>query len=134
MDSEHLASLIEQAESRHWAERCQAGVLLAKFAEDDTTHPTLLRLLQDAENTAVPADTALALLRRHDLHGLRLFALAFAGEVQDAHDELVALLFKDEAYGWWPLHPALKGLTGDEDPEVRKAAYEVLNALAGGRG
>lgn len=125
---------MEQAGSPHWADRCQAGVLLARSAENPSTHSTLLRLLRDADNSAVPADTALALLRRHDLHGLRLFALAFASDASDAHDELVALLFRADAYDWWPVQPGLEGLTSDDDPEVREAANRVLRALAGGSG
>lgn len=132
MDSQDRASLARQAESQNWADRCQAGVLLAAVAQDERTHSTLLRLLQDAENTAVPADTALALLRRHDLYGLRLVASAFASGSSDAHDELVTLLFRADAYDWWPLEPALESLSSDDDATVREGARQMLRALAGG--
>lgn len=107
-------------------------MLLTRHAEDQETHATLQRLLHDASNTAVPADTALALLRRGDEHGLRLYSLAFVSDASGAHDELVALLYNDEDCDWVSLRPVLENLTYTDDERVREAAHEVLDVLTGG--
>lgn len=125
-----------QAESPHWAERCQAGVLLARHADNQAAHPALMRLLQDRLNTAVPADTALALLRRQDEHGVRLFALAYADDRTDPDVtwELSALLYDVEACDWKALRPVLERLTYGRDVAARAAAFVVLDKLGhGGR-
>jgi HEAT repeat protein len=69
--------------SEDWSERASAAASLAKTIDDETA-PVLLRLLLDADDTAVVQAAAKALLARSDDSGVRLFCTAYA----QADDEL----------------------------------------------
>ena len=75
------------------------------------------------------ADTAVALLRRVDTHGLRLFVLAYAEADPDALEELHALVYEDELFDWQALRPLLDSLAYDDERRTREAAMEVLDDL-----
>jgi hypothetical protein len=70
---------------------------LALLAGDHGVDVVLGRLLLDPEDTAVTYDTALALLRRGDLHAMRLVLLAFGDADAEHADEIAGAIF--HAYG-----------------------------------
>ncbi|MFE2326712.1 hypothetical protein ACFXD5_22765 [Streptomyces sp. NPDC059385] len=94
----------------------------------------LHRLLLDAQDTGVTADTAAALLARRDLAGLRavLAARAVASDEGTA-DQLAAELDCDPRWatgeGGAELLTQLRTLTSDTDPGVRDEASLRLSRL-----
>lgn len=75
---------ITAAHSPDWSTRLAAGQQLAAWADQHDIAGILQALLLDRGDTAVVEATCLALLRRNDIHGIRLVARAVA----TAHDLL----------------------------------------------
>lgn len=74
------------ATSPNWEHRMAAAETLAATADID--HDVMLRLLTDDENTAVIQAAAVALLKRRDLIGVRLFLEASAEMDDDSGNHL----------------------------------------------
>ncbi|MER5376601.1 hypothetical protein [Streptomyces sp. NPDC002553] len=72
-----LNAALAGATSPSWPRRARAGRDLAAFVDVPEVADAVLRLLLDAENTAVTRQTAEALARAGTLTAVRLIALAF---------------------------------------------------------
>ncbi|MFF9131224.1 hypothetical protein [Streptomyces sp. NPDC014806] len=73
-----VRSALAEASSASWARRARAGRELAPHADVPQAAPVLLRLLLDAEDTAVTRQTAQALAAVGTVAAVRLLALAVA--------------------------------------------------------
>ncbi|MFD5586539.1 hypothetical protein [Streptomyces sp. NPDC127063] len=73
-----VRSALAEASSASWARRARAGRELAPYADVPQAAPVLLRLLLDAEDTAVTRQTAQALAAVGTVAAVRLLALAVA--------------------------------------------------------
>ncbi|MFI0960737.1 hypothetical protein ACH4S8_04880 [Streptomyces sp. NPDC021080] len=133
-DDQDMCSAVNDASSPEWAVRAAAGRRLALSTRIAEVADVLLRLLLDAHDTGVTAETAEALLSRKDIAGLRcvLLARSQAEETWTA-DEIHAALYGDP--GWMPtegpgrLIKQLQELTIDEDEGVRGEAERMLADL-----
>jgi hypothetical protein len=67
---------ITAANSPDWSTRAAAGRQLAAWADQNDIARILQQLLLDRGDTAVVEATCVALLRRNDIHGIRLVARA----------------------------------------------------------
>jgi hypothetical protein len=127
-----VAALLRLADSSDVQDRMYAGRCLAVFAERSEVRPRLLSLVLDADNTAVTAETAEALLRRRDEIGVRIMAEALA----DADDDHVNWI--DAAASWVFLFQAdhdaavrtCRALVDDPNPRLRPGAGQLLELLA----
>jgi hypothetical protein len=112
-------------------DRIDAGRCLAVFAERPEARPRLLSLVLDAKDTAVTAETAEALLRRHDETGVRIIAEALA-DAGDDHlnwiDAVVGRVFLFKAD-----HDAAvrtcRALLDDPEVRLRSGAGQLLELL-----
>ncbi|MGW7413435.1 hypothetical protein [Streptomyces sp. NPDC054863] len=129
-----LRDSIAEADSPAWSVRAAAGRRLAALPRIESVAGVLHRLLLDAEDTGVTSDTALALLARRDLAGLRavLAARAVASD-QGTADQLAAELDCDPRWvtgeNRTELITQLRTLTSDTAPEVRDEALLRLSQL-----
>jgi hypothetical protein len=128
-----VAALLRLADSSDVQDRIDAGRCLAVFADRSEARPRMLSLVLDADNTAVTAETAEALLRRHDEIGVRIMAEALA----DADDD--HLNWIDAAARWVFLFQAdhdaavrtCRALLDDPDVRLRPGGGLLLELLAG---
>ncbi|MFJ5637626.1 hypothetical protein ACIQF5_33975 [Streptomyces goshikiensis] len=131
---QELGSAITAASSPSWSARAAAGRRLAAEPQIEGVADLLHRLLLDAHDTGVTSDTAIALLARGDLPGLRavLAARAQAADGGTA-DQLSAELDCDPRWmtgeGADQLIQQLQTLTSDADPQVRDEARRRLSLL-----
>ncbi|MFE2853604.1 hypothetical protein ACFXJO_21025 [Streptomyces lavendulae] len=129
-----LRDAIAAAESPAWSVRAAAGRRLAAAPQIEGVAGVLHRLLLDAQDTGVTSDTALALLARRDLAGLRavLAARAVASD-QGTADQLAAELDCDPRWATGEdgdeLIAQLRILAADQDPDVRNEAQLRLTSL-----
>ncbi|MFD8289502.1 hypothetical protein ACFV2B_14985 [Streptomyces lavendulae] len=129
-----LRDAIAAAESPAWSVRAAAGRRLAAAPQIEGVAGVLHRLLLDAQDTGVTSDTALALLARRDLAGLRavLAARAVASD-QGTADQLAAELDCDPRWAMGEdgdeLIAQLRTLAADQDPDVRNEAQLRLTSL-----
>ncbi|MFE2149151.1 hypothetical protein ACFXAO_03835 [Streptomyces lavendulae] len=129
-----LRDAIAAAESPAWSVRAAAGRRLAAAPQIEGVAGVLHRLLLDAQDTGVTSDTALALLARRDLAGLRavLAARAVASD-QGTADQLAAELDCDPRWATGEdgdeLIAQLRTLAADQDPDVRNEAQLRLTSL-----
>ncbi|MFE9926666.1 hypothetical protein ACFYQA_35485 [Streptomyces sp. NPDC005774] len=131
---QELGDAIAEAESSSWAVRATAGRRLATATKIEAVADVLQRLLLDAQDTGVTSETAVSLLERRDLAGLRavLAALSRATDVGTA-DQLSAELDSDPR--WTTDNEAseliqqLQALTSDTDQGVRVEAEWRLSRL-----
>ncbi|MEV7558441.1 hypothetical protein [Streptomyces sp. NPDC089795] len=127
-----LRDAIAAAESPDWSVRAAAGRRLAAASRIESVAGVLHRLLLDAQDTGVTAETAAALLARRDLAGLRvvLAARAVASDEGTA-DQLAAELDCDPRWATGQdgdeLITHLRTLASDRDPEVRNEAMARLS-------
>ncbi|MET8429576.1 hypothetical protein [Nocardia sp. NPDC004860] len=124
---------IRDADSPAWSVRAAAGRRLAISARVDEVADVLHRLLLD-QDTAVTQETAVALLARKDIVGLRcvLLARSYAAETSTAEEIQAALdCYPDwmTAEGADRLIKQLRKLTSDDDPGVRDEAQRILASL-----
>ncbi|MFD4655784.1 hypothetical protein ACFWP2_09115 [Kitasatospora sp. NPDC058444] len=132
-DRELIDSLVA-ADSPSWSVRAAAGRRLAAVPQIEAVADVLHRLLLDVQDTAVTSETAVALLARGDLPGLRavLAARAEAAD-QGTADQLSAELDGDPRWmtgnGVAELIRQLQALTSDVDPGVRDEARRRLSLL-----
>jgi hypothetical protein len=128
-----VAALLRLADSADGQDRMDAGRGLVVFAERPEARSRLLSLVLDADDTAVTAETAEALLRRHDEIGVRIVAEALT-DADDDHLNWIAA-----AAGWVFLfrsdHDAAvqtcRALVDDLDPRLRAGAGQLLDLLIG---
>ncbi|MFF1414465.1 hypothetical protein ACFVX6_32540 [Streptomyces sp. NPDC058289] len=131
---QELRDAIAAAESPSWSERAAAGRHLAAAPQIESVAGVLHRLLLDAQDTGVTSATAIALLARRDLSGLRavLAARAVASD-QGTADQLAAELDCDPRWTTGPdgeeMIAQLRTLTADRDPDVRNEALLRLTRL-----
>ncbi|WP_285543997.1 MULTISPECIES: hypothetical protein [Streptomyces] len=129
-----LRRSIAEADSPAWRVRAAAGRRLAAAPRIEGFADVLHRLLLDAQDTGVTADTAAALLARKDLAGLRavLAARAVAADEGTA-DQLAAELDCDPRWatgeGGDELITQLRTLTSDTDPKIRSEALLRLSRM-----
>lgn len=129
-----LRDAIAAAESPASSVRAAAGRHLAAAPRIESVAGVLHRLLLDAQDTGVTSDTALALLARRDLAGLRavLAARAVASD-QGTADQLAAELDCDPRWATGQdgdeLIAQLRTLATDRDPDVRSEALLRLTRL-----
>ncbi|WP_158820928.1 MULTISPECIES: hypothetical protein [unclassified Streptomyces] len=127
-----LRDVIDAADSPSWSVRAAAGRRLAAASRIESVAGVLLRLLLDAQDTGVTAETAAALLARRDLAGLRLVLAARAvASPEGTADQLAAELDCDPRWATGQdgdeLITQLRALTSDPDPEVRNEAMLRLS-------
>ncbi|MGW2471590.1 HEAT repeat domain-containing protein [Streptomyces sp. NPDC001665] len=111
------------ASSPSWEGRARAGRDLAAFAEVPEVAEALVRLLLDAEDTAVTRRTAEALARVGSVAAVRVLARAVAGADDEQADWLETGVLDAEAPD---LAAACAALAGDRDEAVRRGAAEVM--------
>ncbi|MER5757786.1 hypothetical protein [Streptomyces sp. NPDC002082] len=122
-----LRDAIAAAESPDSSVRAEAGRFLAAAPQIEGVADVLHRLLLDAQDTGVTSDTALALLARGDVAGLRavLAARAVASD-QGTADQLAAELDCDPRWATGQdrdeLIAQLRTLAVDRNPDVRSEA------------
>ena len=118
------------AVSPSWVRRAAAGRGLASFVDVPEAAEALVRLLLDAEDTAVTRRTAEALAEVGTVPAVRLVALALAGADDQQADWLRtgvedAVLGRDDA----PppdIAGACRRLARDPEPAVRRGAAEIV--------
>ncbi|MGG8406541.1 hypothetical protein ACM614_07875 [Streptomyces sp. 12297] len=129
-----LRGSIADADSPDWSVRAAAGRRLAAAPRIEGVTDVLHRLVLDAQDTGVTSDTAVTLLARRDLAGLRavLAARAVASD-QGTADQLAAELDCDPRWATGvdadSLIAQLRTLTSDKDPDVRNEALLRLASL-----
>ncbi|MCX5129914.1 hypothetical protein OG898_28725 [Streptomyces sp. NBC_00193] len=129
-----LCDAIAAAESPDSFVRAEAGRFLAAAPQIEGVAGVLHRLLLDAQDTGVTSDTALALLARGDVAGLRavLAARAVASD-QGTADQLAAELDCDPRWATGQdraeLIAELRTLAVDRNPDVRSEALLRLTHL-----
>lgn len=129
-----LRRSIADADSPAWRVRVAAGRRLTAAPRIEGVAGVLHRLLLDAQDTGVTSETAVGLLARRDLAGLRA-VLAARAEASDGGtaDQLEAELDCDPRWatgeGRVELTMQLRALTSDADPEVRNEALLRLSRL-----
>lgn len=119
------------ASSPSWEGRARAGRDLAAFAEVPEVAEVLVRLLLDAEDTAVTRRTAEALARVGSVAAVRVLARAVAGADEGQADWLETGVLDAEAPD---LAAACAALAWDGDEAVRRGAAEVAVWVGGERG
>lgn len=134
VEDQELGGAIVAAGSSSWSVRAEAGRRLAAAAQLEAISGVLQLLLLDAHDTAVTSETAVALLERGDLAGLRavLVALSRATDIGTA-DQLIAELDGDPRWmtgdGVDELIRQLRTLTSDVDQGVSDEARLRLSRL-----
>ncbi|THA44801.1 hypothetical protein [Streptomyces sp. A1136] len=129
-----LRDAIAAAESPDWSVRAAAGRHLAAAPQIESVAGVLHRLLLDAQDTGVTSDTAVALLARRDLAGLRavLAARAVVSD-QGTADQLAAELDGDPRWATGgdgaEMIAQLQTLAADREPDVRNEARLRLTRL-----
>ncbi|MEU9037975.1 hypothetical protein AB0D45_24165 [Streptomyces sp. NPDC048352] len=124
---QELCDVVAAANSPDWSVRAAAGQRLAAASQVESVAGVLHRLLLDAHDTGVISDTAVALLARRDLAGLRvvLAARAVASD-QGTADQLDAELDVDPRWATGQdcdeLITQLRTLASDRDPGIRSEA------------
>ncbi|MGW1765546.1 hypothetical protein ACWCQL_15920 [Streptomyces sp. NPDC002073] len=122
-----LRDAVVEADSPDSFVRAAAGRRLAAAPRIEGVADVLHRLLLDAQDTGVTSDTAVALLARRDLAGLRavLAARAVASD-QGTADQLAAELDCDPRWATGEnadeLIAQLRTLASDTNPDVRDEA------------
>jgi hypothetical protein len=126
---------ITAAASPDWSDRAAAGRHLAAWADRADIADILQRLLQDRGDTAVIEATCLALLRRNDVHGVRLVARAITtaegllatglDHVDHLYDTLVDYLFPGDPAD--DLLALCDALNFDPDPSTASGATQLAN-------
>jgi len=132
-DQELIDSLVA-ADSSSWSVRAAAGRRLAAAPRIGAVADVLRRLLLDVQDTAVTSETAVALLARGDLAGLRaVLAARVDATDQGTADQLDAELDGDPRWmtgdGVAELIQQLQALAVDADPGVRDEAQRRLSLL-----
>ncbi|KIF04677.1 hypothetical protein PL81_17315 [Streptomyces sp. RSD-27] len=133
---QELRAAITGADSPSWSVRAAAGRCLAAAPQIKAVADVLHRLLLDTQDTGVTSDTAIALLARRDLPGLRA-VLAARAQASDSGtaDQLAAELDGDPRWvthdGHAELIQQLQALTSDTDPEIRDEAQRRISLLRG---
>ncbi|MFD7582535.1 hypothetical protein [Kitasatospora sp. NPDC059817] len=132
-DREPIDSLVA-ADSPSWSVGAAAGRRLAVVPHIEDVAEVLHRLLLDVQDTGVTSETAVALLVREDLPGLRAVLAALANATnQGTADQLSAELDCDLRWmtgnGMTELIRQLKTLTSDADSGVRDEAQRRLSLL-----
>lgn len=115
------------ARSEGWSERALAGRHLAELAGEPEADALLLELLDDA-NTAVPQQTASALLRRADTSSVRVF---LKGNITGVNEDAGAQCDAELHAKGLPkrLKEVLAALQDDEDKAVSLEAARTLRLL-----
>ncbi|GHB56523.1 hypothetical protein GCM10010331_50620 [Streptomyces xanthochromogenes] len=129
-----LRDALAAAESPAWSARAAAGRRLAAAPQIEGFSGVLHRLLLDAQDTGVTSDTAVALLARRDLAGLRAVLAARAvASGQGTADQLAAELDCDPRWATGQdgdeLIVQLRTLAAGGDPDVRNEALLRLARL-----
>ena len=136
-DAEQLAvirALIDLGSGSDYVDRVVAGRCLVSFADRREAWDALLTLLLDAEDTAVTLATALGLVRRHDLAGLRVIAAGLASAddnseqyISDAVDRVLRIYASElsDAIG------SCRVLGEDADEHVRTGSVRLMEILHG---
>ncbi|MGV9316352.1 HEAT repeat domain-containing protein [Streptomyces sp. NPDC003691] len=123
------------ASAPSWQRRARAGCELASFAGVPEAAETLVKLLLDAEDTAVTRRTAEALARVGTVAAVRLIALA-AAEADDNRADWLETGVHDALAGPGPV-PDLAAVCGKlaRDPEdaVRRGAADISAWVDGTR-
>jgi hypothetical protein len=120
------------ARSDLWSDRVRAGEELSAHAGQTTADAALQKLLLDAEDTAVTARTADALLARGDPAAWRIFTIAWklATSAQADHlsGSLSGALFEAslDSRRARRMKDALAGLSTDKDAVVRDGATQLM--------
>jgi hypothetical protein len=130
-----LPETITAATSPDWSTRAAAGQHLAAWADRADIADILQRLLQDRGDTAVVEVTCLALLRRNDVHGVRLVARATTtaqgllaiglDHLDHLHDAVIDYLFPDGPAD--DLLALCDTLKSDPDPTTASGATRLAN-------
>jgi hypothetical protein len=119
-------------ESNDFEQRARLGKQLAVAAGEPDVDERLLSLLLDPHDTAVTYRTALALLERRDLAGLRLIVKADALADDDTGQWLSDAIgaFRARSLGTDDdfLLSALTELSSDSDQAVQRSARDLLRA------
>jgi len=136
-DVEQLAvirALIDLGSGSGYEDRVVAGRCLASFADRHEAWDALLTLVLDPDDTAVTLATALALVRRHDLAGLRVIAAGLASAddnsqqyISDAVDRVLGIYASElsDAIG------SCRALGEDADQHVRTGSMRLMEILQG---
>ncbi|QRP49595.1 hypothetical protein [Amycolatopsis sp. FDAARGOS 1241] len=133
-DEQELVAAGQDVDSPDWSVRASAGRRLAASDKIDGVADVLRRLLLDPRDSAVTQETAVALLARKDIAGLRCVLLASSRAVEFwTRDELVAALDCNPEWmtteGADRLTQQLHELAADDDHGVRNEALRVLSHL-----
>ncbi|WP_327257584.1 hypothetical protein [Streptomyces sp. NBC_01244] len=128
-----LESALAEASSPSWTRRARAGRDLASFADVPEAAEVLVRLLLDAEDTAVTRRTAEALARTGTTAAVRLIALAVV-EADDNRADWLQTGVHDARVG--PdgvpdVAEACAKLAQDQEEPVRRGAAEISAWAAG---
>jgi hypothetical protein len=133
MNRDDLTADLAAANSPDWRPRAAAGRRLAQAADQPEAAHALTNLLHHPGDTAVLDAVTHELLRRNDLHGLRLIAREWGNPANTEH--------LDHIYGQITiyLHPdgpiqdfvdLTAALTNDPDPAVRAGARQLHDRQA----
>ncbi|MFG2116037.1 hypothetical protein ACGFRB_25955 [Streptomyces sp. NPDC048718] len=113
---------LAEASDPSWVRRARAGRVLAAFADVPEAADALVRLLLDAEDTAVTPETARALAGTGTKAAAGLVALAFA-EAGDDQADWLATGVHDALVDGGPEVAAVCGqLVEDREEAVRRGA------------
>ncbi|MFE9562454.1 hypothetical protein ACFYM0_15265 [Streptomyces sp. NPDC006487] len=122
-----LESALAEASSPSWTRRARAGRDLASSADVPEAAEVLLRLLLDAEDTAVTRRTAEALARTGTTAAVRLMALALV-EADDSRSDWLRTGVHDARVapdGVPDVVEACGKLAQDREESVRRGAAEI---------
>lgn len=129
-----IRALIDLGSGPDYEDRVIAGRCLASFADRHEVWDALLALLLDPGDTAVTLATALGLVRRHDLAGLRVIAAGLASAddnseqyIGDAVDRVLGIYASElsDAIG------SCRALGEDADQHVRTGSIRLMEILQG---
>jgi hypothetical protein len=129
-----IRSLVDLGSGSDYRDRVVAGRCLASFAGRQEAWGALLTLLLDADDTLVTLETALGLVRRHDLDGWRVIAAGLASaddnsaqHIGDAVDRVLRIYASElgEAIA------SCRILQEDADQRIRTGALTLMEILEG---
>lgn len=113
-----------------WEQRAAYGEELAADLDRPGAEAQVLRLLLDPDDTAVTFRTAVALLARMDIRGVRLVAKADAAADDQTSDQIGAAFAEVRAESLGAvdgiLRDALTAVAADQDAETAVAARALL--------
>jgi hypothetical protein len=128
VNRDDLTADLAAANSPDWRTRMASGRRLADAADHPDAEQAVTRLLHHPGDTAVLDAIAQQLLRRNDLHGLRLIAREWGNPADVEHLDHIYAEVTDHLNPDGPIQHFLDltaTLTNDPDPTVRAGARQL---------